>query len=78
MKVYFRCGWQSRDRDGRCAMKKRLSCRAMGMNCDFVTRDESEQKIVQTIADHLKQSHKIELTEDLRTRANNLIRLEEA
>jgi predicted small metal-binding protein len=50
----------------------------MGMNCDFVTRDESEQKIVQTIADHLKQSHKIELTEDLRTRANNLIRLEEA
>ncbi len=59
-------------------MKKRLSCRAMGMNCDFVTRDESERKIVETIADHLKKDHKIELTEELRTKANNLIRLEEA
>ncbi|MGA6993415.1 MAG: DUF1059 domain-containing protein [Candidatus Deferrimicrobiaceae bacterium] len=59
-------------------MKKKLSCRAMGMNCDFVTRDESEQKIVETIADHLKQNHKIEFTEELRTKANNLIRLEEA
>ena len=59
-------------------MKKKLSCRAMGMNCDFITRDESEQKIVEAIAEHLKQRHKIELTVDLRTRANNLIRLEEA
>ncbi|MGB7295263.1 MAG: DUF1059 domain-containing protein [Candidatus Aminicenantales bacterium] len=59
-------------------MKKKLSCRAMGMNCDFVALDESEQKIVETIADHLKQSHKIEFKEELRTKAINLIRLEEA
>ncbi len=59
-------------------MKKKLSCRAMGMNCDFVARDESEQKIIEMIADHLKKSHAIEMTEELRTRGNNLIRLEEA
>jgi predicted small metal-binding protein len=58
-------------------MMKKLSCRAMGMNCDFIARDESEQKIVEMIADHLKKSHDIEMTEDLRARANNLIRLEE-
>lgn len=68
---------QSRDLDGRCGMMK-LSCRAMGMNCDFVVRDESEKKIVEAIADHLKKSHQIEMTEELRTRANNLIRLVEA
>lgn len=59
-------------------MMKKLSCRALGMNCDFVTRNESEKQIVETISDHLKNSHNIEMTEDLRTRANNLIRLEEA
>ena len=59
-------------------MMKKLSCRALGMNCDFVTRNESEKKIVEAIADHLKNSHDIEMTEDLRIRANNLIRLEDA
>jgi predicted small metal-binding protein len=59
-------------------MEKKLSCRAMGLNCTFVVRDESEKEIVRKLADHLKTVHAIELTEELRKKANDLIRLVEA
>jgi predicted small metal-binding protein len=59
-------------------MKKRLSCRMLGMNCSFEVHDESEEEIVKTIGDHMKRIHKLEFTETLRQKAKNLIRLEEA
>jgi len=59
-------------------MEKKLSCRAMGLNCTFVVRDESEKEIVRKLGDHLKSVHAIELTEELRKKANDLIRLVEA
>lgn len=62
----------------RWAMEKKLSCRAMGLNCAFVATDESEKEIVRKLADHLKTVHAIELTEELRKKANDLIRLVEA
>jgi len=62
----------------RWAMEKKLSCRAMGLNCTFVVRDESEKEIVRKLGDHLKSVHAIELTEELRKKANDLIRLVEA
>jgi predicted small metal-binding protein len=58
-------------------MKKKLSCRAMGLNCPFAVEDESEKEIVRKIAVHLKTVHAIEITEELRKKANNLIRLVE-
>ena len=62
----------------RCAMEKKLSCRAMGLNCTFAVRDDSEKEIVRKLADHLKTVHAIEFTEELRKKANDLIRLVEA
>jgi len=59
-------------------MEKKLTCRAMGLNCTFTVRDESEKEIVRKIAGHLKVVHAVEFTEDLRKKANNLIRLVEA
>ncbi len=59
-------------------MKKKLSCRAMGMNCGFEVHDESEEEIIRTIGDHAKRVHKVEFTEDLRRKAMDLVRLEEA
>ncbi len=59
-------------------MEKRLSCRAMGMKCEFAVRDESEEAILRKIADHLKTAHGIAWTEELRARAADLVRLVEA
>jgi predicted small metal-binding protein len=59
-------------------MEKRLSCRAMGLNCDFVVRDESEEKIVERISEHLKTAHGVEPDESIRRKAKDLIRLEAA
>jgi predicted small metal-binding protein len=59
-------------------MEKRLTCRAMGFNCAFEARDESEKEIVGKIALHFKAVHAVEFTEELRKKANDLIRLVEA
>jgi predicted small metal-binding protein len=58
-------------------MEKKLSCRAMGLNCNFAVKDESEKEIVRKLAIHLKTVHAIEITEELRKKANDLIRLVE-
>lgn len=59
-------------------MKKKLSCRALGMNCGFEVHDESEEEITRTIGEHVKRVHKMEFTETLRQKAKDLVRLEEA
>ena len=57
-------------------MEKKLTCRAMGLNCNFVVRDESEDALVRLIGNHLEKAHAIEMTEELRRKARDLIRLE--
>ncbi len=59
-------------------MRKRLSCRAMGVNCNFEVHDESEEEITTVIADHARRVHKLDFTEALRQKARDLIRLVEA
>lgn len=59
-------------------VRKKLSCRAMGMNCSFEVHDESVDEIVAALAEHAKRVHKLEVTEALRQKARDLIRLEEA
>ena len=59
-------------------MRKRLSCRAMGVNCNFEVHDESEDEITTVIADHARRVHKLDFTEALRQKARDLIRLVEA
>ena len=59
-------------------MEKRLTCRAMGLNCDYAIHAETEEEIVRAIANHLTAVHAIAWTEDLRAKAGDLIRLAEA
>lgn len=59
-------------------MKKRLSCRALGMNCSFEVHDESEEEIAKVISDHVKRVHKLDFTDALSQKARDLIRFVEA
>ena len=59
-------------------MKKRLSCRALGMDCPFEVHDESEEEIAKVIGDHVKRVHKVEFTDAMRRKALDLIRFVEA
>jgi predicted small metal-binding protein len=58
-------------------MKMRLSCRAMGLNCDFVAFGDNEEEIKKRIADHLEAVHRIPFTDDLNRKAGDLVRLAE-
>lgn len=58
-------------------MRKRLSCRAMGINCNFEVRDESEEEITTVIGEHAVRVHKLDFTDALRQKARDLIRFEE-
>lgn len=59
-------------------MEKKLTCRAMGFNCSFEARGESEKDAVVKISDHLKMKHSVEFTEELKKKAIDLVRLAEA
>lgn len=58
-------------------MKMRLSCRAMGLACPFVVVEDTEDAIVEKIAQHLKEEHAIQFTEELNWKARDLLRLVE-
>jgi len=47
------------------------------MNCGFEVHDESVDEIVAALAEHSRRVHKLEVTETLRQKARDLIRLEE-
>jgi len=59
-------------------VRKKLSCRAMGLNCSFEVHDESVDEIVTALAEHARRVHKVETTETLRQKARDLVRLVEA
>ena len=44
---------------GDAMMQKKLTCRAMGMNCGFEIHDESEEEILAALGDHAKRVHKV-------------------
>jgi len=58
-------------------MQKKLTCRAMGMNCGFEVRDESEEEILAALGDHAKRAHKVEFDETLKQKAKDRIRFDE-
>ena len=41
-------------------MAKVMTCREVGMNCDFVARGNSEEEIMAQAAQHAKQDHGFE------------------
>ena len=56
-------------------MKKRLSCRDVGADCDFVACGNSEEEIFRQAAEHARIDHNIiEMPEELREKARLAIR----
>ena len=56
-------------------MEKRLSCRDVGADCDFVACGKSEDEILQKAADHAKTDHNMnEIPKDLYDKVRSAIR----
>jgi predicted small metal-binding protein len=56
-------------------MKKRLSCRDVGTDCDFVACGKSEEEVFQKAAEHAKKDHGMsEIPKELFDRARAAIR----
>jgi len=56
-------------------MKKSLSCRDMGADCDFVICGKTEDEILDKAKDHARKEHNIsELTQELKDKARSAIR----
>ena len=56
-------------------MEKRLSCRDVGTDCDFVACGKTEEEIFQKAAAHAKEAHNMsEIPKDLYNKARAAIR----
>ncbi len=56
-------------------MEKRLSCRDVGVDCDFVACGKSEEEIFQKAAEHARTDHNMnEIPQELRDKARLAIR----
>jgi len=60
-------------------MSKIVSCREVGVDCDFVAKGETEQEVLQQCAAHARKEHGMtELPEDLAKKVRGAIRDEAA
>jgi len=56
-------------------MAKELRCRDVGMNCDFETRGNTEEEVLQHAAAHARSAHEItEMPPDLAAKVRAAIR----
>ena len=59
-------------------MSKVVSCREVGVDCDFEARGESEQEVLQKCAEHAKSAHGMDqIPADLAAKVRTSIRDEE-
>jgi predicted small metal-binding protein len=59
-------------------MAKYVSCREVGVDCDFEARGETEQEVLQKCAEHARSAHGMnELPADLAAKVRASIREEE-
>jgi predicted small metal-binding protein len=60
-------------------MAKIVSCRDVGVDCDFVARGETDQDILKQCAEHARSAHNMtELPPELATKVKAAIRTEAA
>jgi predicted small metal-binding protein len=60
-------------------MAKVVTCRDIGVDCDFVAKGETEQEILQQCAEHARKAHGMtELPADLAVKVSGAIRDEAA
>lgn len=50
---------------------KKLACRDMGMNCDFVAMGATDEEVVQKLGEHGKMTHPNELAEMAKTMSDD-------
>ena len=56
-------------------MEKRLSCRDVGADCDYVVCGKTEKEIFEKAAEHAKTAHNMdEIPKDLQDKARSVIR----
>ena len=56
-------------------MEKRLSCRDVGADCDFVACGKTEEEIFQKASEHARKEHNMsEIPKDLYEKARSAIR----
>jgi len=56
-------------------MEKRLSCRDVGTECDFVACGKTEEEIFQKASEHARKDHNMnEIPEELKENARAAIR----
>jgi len=59
-------------------MSKMVSCRDVGVDCDFEARGETEHEVLQKCAEHAKSAHGMnEIPPDLAAKVRTSIRDEE-
>ena len=60
-------------------MSKIVSCREVGVDCDFVAKGETEQEVLQECEEHARKEHGMtELPADLAEKVRGAIRDEAA
>ena len=58
-------------------MAKVVSCREIGVDCDFVARAETEKELLEKCADHARTAHSMqEITPELAAKVRASIRTE--
>ena len=55
---------------------KVLRCRDAGFDCDHVVRAESEEELLQQVAEHAQAVHQLEVTPELVEQVKSLIQEE--
>jgi predicted small metal-binding protein len=56
-------------------MAKRMSCRDVGPDCDFVARGESDEEVMGRVAEHARTAHGMdEVPQELAQKARAAIR----
>ncbi len=56
-------------------MAKQLRCRDIGMNCEFETRGDTEEEVLQQASAHARTAHQItEMTPELAAKVRGAIR----
>ena len=56
-------------------MAKMLSCRDMGVDCNFVAKGETDQEVLQQAAEHGRKAHNMQqIPPEMMEKARSLIR----
>lgn len=59
-------------------MARKMSCRDVGPDCDFVARGETDEEVMGQVADHARTAHGMEeVPPELATKAQAAIRDDE-